>query len=251
MGPSELAAFAALGLTAGLLIGCAGIGGVILVPALVYLADVPVHAAIAAAMCAFLLSGVVGTYVFARAKSIRWSMTAWMWAGAVPAAFAGALFASAAAPALIELAIGALTAASGVYALAGNMGAEPSEGRVLSGAALASIGTVTGFTSAMTGTGGPLVLVPILVWLEIPVLAAIGLAQAIQLPIAVAATGGNLLAGTLDVMLGLVLGLGIVLGTWVGAKAAHSLPRGVLRKFVSVLLVMVGGGILIRLVITT
>jgi hypothetical protein len=37
-----------------LLIGCVGIGGVILVPALVYLAGQSFPAAIAAAMCAFI-----------------------------------------------------------------------------------------------------------------------------------------------------------------------------------------------------
>lgn len=250
MGPIEAAAFALLGVSAGLLIGCAGIGGVIVVPVLVYLAGVPVHVAIAAAMCAFLVSGVVGTYVFAKARSIRWGMTAWMWAGAVPAAFAGALFASAVAPPFIELAIGALTAASGAHVLIRGMGAEAAEGRALSKPALASIGTVTGFASAMTGTGGPLVLVPILVWLEIPVLAAVGLAQAIQLPIAVAATGGNVLAGTLDIELGLLLGLGLALGTWAGAQAAHALPRAALRRFVSSLLVLVGGAILFRVIVT-
>src|SRR5690606_17428119 len=70
--PLALSVFALRGVAAGALIGCVGIGGVIIVPALVYLLDVPIHVAIAAAMFAFLLSGVVGTAVFARNRSIRW-----------------------------------------------------------------------------------------------------------------------------------------------------------------------------------
>ena len=50
------------------------------------------------------------------------------------------------------------------------------------------IGAITGFGSALTGTGGPVVLVPILVWCEMPILAAVGLSQAIQMPIALLAT---------------------------------------------------------------
>lgn len=247
---TALALFASLGLGAGLLIGCVGIGGVILVPALVYLADVPIHVAIAAAMFAFLLSGVVGTIVFARSNSIRWDMTAWMWAGAMPAAFAGALAANAVSAPLIELAVGALTAASGVHSLLGQARPEPADGGTISNPVLAIIGAITGFTSALTGTGGPLVLIPILVALKMSVLGAIGLAQAVQLPIAVLATGGNVIAGSLDIVLGSILGFGIVFGTWAGAKLAHVLPRSILRAFVSALLVIVGGLILVKLAIT-
>lgn len=250
MEPFVLALFAFIGLGAGLLIGCVGIGGVIVVPALVYLLDVPIHVAIAAAMFAFLLSGVVGTFVFARSNSIRWDMTAWMWAGAMPAAFAGALAASAVSGWVIELAVGLLTAGSGVHSLIGRSHPETAEGGEISKPSLGIIGAFTGFTSALTGTGGPLVLIPILVWLKLPVLAAIGLAQAIQLPIAVLATGGNAVAGTLDPMLGAILGAGIVFGTWGGAKLAHVLPRSILRAFVSAMLVIVGGLILLKLMLS-
>lgn len=250
MGLPELALLAALGVGAGLLIGCVGIGGVIVVPALVYLAGVPVHVAIAAAMFAFLLSGVVGTVVFAAHNSIRWDMAVWMWAGAMPAAFGGALAASRLAPQFIELAIGGLTAASGLHSLLSGRKAELAERARLPKPALAAVGAGTGFSSALTGTGGPLVLVPILVWLKLPVLTAIGLAQAIQLPIAALATGGNLIAGTLDPLLGSIIGAGIVFGTWAGAKLAHALPQSTLRLFVSALLVVVGVLILVKLLVT-
>jgi hypothetical protein len=110
---------------------------------------------------------------------------------------------------------------------------------------LAAIGSVTGFSSALTGTGGPLVLVPILVGLELPVHAAVGIAQAIQLPIAVFATAGHAASGVLDPALGALLGLGIGLGTFVGARIAHALPGASLRTAVSAALVLVGGAMLL------
>ena len=89
MGLQELAIFcAALGI--GVLIGCVGIGGVLLVPALAILGAVPVHAAIAAAMFSYLFSGGAATWVYARQGSIDWRASAWLGAGAMPAAFAGA-----------------------------------------------------------------------------------------------------------------------------------------------------------------
>ena len=237
----------ALGATAGLLIGCVGIGGVILVPALVYLAGQSFQTAIAAAMCAFVASGLVGAYAYAKAGSLRWNMAAWTWVGALPCAFAGALLVNVAAPALLELMIGLLTAGSGLYALIVRRDVRAMRERSLSAPALTIIGAVTGFLSALTGTGGPLVLIPILVSLEVPMLAALGLAQAIQLPVAAAATGGSVLAGTLEVPMALMLPSGIAIGTWVGAKAAHGLPTDTLRKSVAVLLVLVGGAMLVRL----
>ena len=50
MGITELVGIAVLGTVSGLMIGCIGIGGVILVPALVFLAGIAIHNAIPAAM---------------------------------------------------------------------------------------------------------------------------------------------------------------------------------------------------------
>ncbi len=55
-----LAALGAIGLIAVVLIGCVGIGGVLLVPALVYLGGIEVHAAIATCLWVFLFSVVAG-----------------------------------------------------------------------------------------------------------------------------------------------------------------------------------------------
>lgn len=243
----EMLIFGGFGLLAGGLIGCVGVGGVILVPALVYLVGVPIKVAIAAAMFAFLLSGLVGTFVFARNKSIRWNLTRPLWLGAMSSALAGALTVSAAPTGLLEFIIAVLTAGSGVHAL-GRAAPTCDAGDVEVGTTyLFLAGSVTGFLSALTGTGGPLVLIPILMWAHLPVLTAIGLAQAIQLPIAALATAGNAYTGTLDVTLGLIIGFGIVFGTWGGAWLAHRLPREALRRVVAAVLAVVGGMILAKL----
>ena len=72
--PDGLILVTILGLISGLSIGCIGIGGVILVPGLFYLGGIPIQIAIAAAMMGYVLTGVVGTVVYARNKSINWPM---------------------------------------------------------------------------------------------------------------------------------------------------------------------------------
>ena len=57
------------------------------------------------------------------------------------------------------------------------------------------IGLVAGIGSSLSGTGGPLLLIPILIWFKVPVLIAIGLSQVIQIPISAAASVGNFLHG--------------------------------------------------------
>ena len=243
---AELISIVALGAAAGLLVGGVGIGGVIVVPALVYLAGYSLPTAIAAAMSAFVVSGLVGSYAYAKAGSIRWRMTWPLSLAASPCAFGGALLVSSVPPALLELAIGLLTAGSGLHALAGHRDRRDGD-RTLSVPLLATAGAVTGFMSALTGTGGPLVLVPILVALDVPTLASIGLAQVVQLPVAAAATGGFLMSSLLDIPVGLALAAGIAVGTWIGARAAHALPTATLRRLVAGLLVIVGAAMLLRL----
>lgn len=232
-----------LGGTSGLMIGCIGIGGVILVPALVFLAGIPIRIGIPAAMIAYILSGLVATAVFARNRSIRWEMATWLCVGATPTAFAGAWAVSVVNPRLLEICLGLLTLLSGVNSLWAQNMPERSEAAV-SNKGLLAVGAVTGFLSSISGTGGPLVLVPIVISMSVPVLVAVGLSQVIQLPVAIAATIGNILYGELDLVLAGVLAASLTVGSWYGARLAHVVPRVTLRRIVSIVLVVVGTFIL-------
>jgi uncharacterized membrane protein YfcA len=244
---SELVWIVLLGLVSGLMIGCIGIGGVILVPALVFIADVPIQISIPAAMLAYILSGLVATAVFAHNKSIRWSMAAWLCLGATPTAFAGAWAVSVVNPRLLEACLGLLTFFSGINALR-TQAADGTVEHSVSNNSLLVVGAVTGFLSSISGTGGPLVLVPVAISMSIPVLVAVGLSQVIQLPVAIAATIGNALYGQIDLILGGVLAASLTVGSWYGAKLAHVVPRATLRRIVSVVLVVVGTFILLNVI---
>ena len=241
-----LAGITGLGLLAGVLIGAVGIGGVILVPALAYLGGFSVHAAIPAAMAAYMVAGAIGTFAYWRAGSVPWTFAGPLFLGAMPAAIAGALASTAAPTAVLEASIGILTAASGLntWRDASREADRPSVS--LTPQQLTVAGIVTGFASSLTGTGGPLVLVPILMWLKCPVLASVGLAQVVQLPIALLATSANLWSGTVNTQLAGCLALGMAMGTWGGAKIAHAVPRQTLRLMIAAILAVVGVAILAK-----
>lgn len=244
-----LAPLALIALVVGVLIGCIGIGGVLLVPSLTYIGGMQVHVAIATCMFSYLFSGAVGAVEYARRGSIRWSMSGWLCAGAMPGAFLGAVTVSVVPAVYLELLIAALILFSGVHALFRR--AESAGTRVPGNAQLAVIGAVTGYGSAMSGTGGPLLLVPILVWLKMPVLTAVGLSQVIQLPIAALATWGNLVYGNVDIAVGLGIAILLMAGVAAGARIAHRVPAHVLRRIVALMLLAVGALLVIRLALGT
>ena len=200
----------------------------------------------AAAMMGYLLTGLVGTVVYAGKKSINWSMAGWLCAGAMPAAVAGAWLSNNIPGTVLEFVIGLLTVTSGVQALKGKAD-DPQRSGELKPSSLVPIGVLTGVLSAITGTGGPLVLVPLMLWLKTPVLTAIGLSQAVQLPIAALATAGNFAFGTPDVTLGAILAVALAIGSYAGAQLAHKIPQAGLKKLVASVLIAVGAMIILKI----
>lgn len=246
MGGGLIALLAGVGLLVGILVGSVGIGGVLLVPALVYIGDIEVHVAVATAMWVFLFSGVLATVLYARHGTIDWRMAAWLCLGAMPAAFAGALAMAAIPGRLLELIIAGFVILSGVNAIA--RGNRPASAQVHRGWKYVAVGAITGFGSALSGTGGPLILLPILMWLKLPVLAAVGLGQAIQIPVSALATAGNLIGGYVDIALGTAIAAVVMAGVAVGARIAHAVSGRALARAVAVVLILTGLFMVVRIV---
>jgi hypothetical protein len=245
---SSLALVGVLSVFVGVLIGGVGIGGVLLVPMLTYFLGLDIHTAIAAAMFSYLFSGAVGAWIYARKGSIEWSAAAWLLAGGGLGAFLGAYAALVIPPRGLELFIAVLIILAGANALRSS-GEGPFRDRPLPASALLAIGVVTGIGSALSGTGGPLVLVPLLVFLKLPALAAVGLSQVIQVPIAASATLGNALYGSVDVLIGAAIAAGLMVGVAGGAKLAHLVSQAILQRVVAWVLVAVGLFIAARILI--
>jgi uncharacterized membrane protein YfcA len=229
-------------LIVGVLIGCVGIGGVLLPPILTYVGGFDLHLAMATSIWSFLFTGVVGTVEYARRDSVDWRMVLWLGAGIVPAAVLGALSNAALSTEVLTVLLATLIAATGVNVFAKAPSAERAA-HYFGTLVLLQIGAVVGFGSALTGTGGPVLLVPILILMRAPTLTAIGVSQVVQILVAIFSTVGYVLFGQVDFFLGTTLGLVAAAGVVIGTRVAHAVPILTLRRIVAVSLI--GAGILI------
>jgi uncharacterized membrane protein YfcA len=234
-----------LSLVSGLLIGCIGIGGVLLVPCL-SLAGIDVREAIGASMFSFIFSGAIGVWLYARHGSIEWRSAAWLAAGAAPGAFFGSVLAAHTSEEILLALVGATVAFAGWRTLRQRPSGPEHRAIRPQPLLLAGVAIAVGIGSALTGTGGPVLLVPLLMWRGTPVLTSVGLSQAIQVPIALMASFGNFWTGSLDLRLGALLSIGIALGSAAGARVAHAVPSVFLARVVAIALVLVGALVLVR-----
>jgi len=199
--PMLLTACAATGLLAGLLGGMLGIGGgIVIVPALLLLFDARgVDPLLAAPMAvATSLSSIVFTSLAAaraqiRRAAVEWPVvrrwTAFLILGSLSSGQIAVLFPVGILPLFI----------SGFLALAAIVmfaNWRPPAHRGLPGtAASAGVGYSAGLVSGLAGIGGGNVIVPTLVYFNVPVLRAAATASTLGVPIAVSGSLGYLWAG--------------------------------------------------------
>lgn len=232
-----------LAVVVGVLIGMVGVGGVLLPPGLVALGDMTAHEATATSTWVFVFTGVVGTVAYAWRGLVPWEMLARLAIGVVPAAFLGAIVNAALPASVVLLGLAALTLFVGIQQLRPRAVRETRDG--LGTGVLVAVGAFVGFGSAITGTGGPVLLMPVLLTLGIAPLRAIAVSQAVQLPVVVAGSVGYLQTGLVDTRLSTALGSLAALGVVAGALVATRIPAGRLRRIVGV--VCIGAGLFLAL----
>lgn len=233
-----------LAVVVGILVGMVGVGGVLLPPGLVTLSDMTANEATATSTWAFVFTGVIGTIAYAWRGVVPWDMLARLAIGVVPAAFAGALVNATLPASVVLLVLAALTLFVGVHQL--RPGATQGGRAELGTAALVVIGALVGFGSALTGTGGPVLLVPILLALGVAPLKAVAVSQAVQLPVVASGSVGYLQTGLVDVRLGTALGGLAALGAVVGAVVATRIHAEGLRRIVALACIAAGVFLVVR-----
>src|SRR3954453_20696177 len=233
-----------LAVVVGLLIGMVGVGGVLLPPGLAALGDLTANEATATSTWAFVFTGVVGTVAYAWRGVVPWGMLARLTVGVVPAAFLGALVNATLPAPVVLLGLAALTLFVGVQQLRRRAVRETRDG--LGTAALVAVGAFVGFGSALTGTGGPVLLVPVLLTLRVAPLRAVAVSQAVQLPVVVAGSVGYLQTGLVDIRLGTALGCLAALGVVAGAVVATRIPVEGLGRIVALACITAGVFLVVR-----
>ncbi|MDN4162297.1 sulfite exporter TauE/SafE family protein [Nocardioides abyssi] len=230
-----------VGVVAGVLVGAVGVGGLLLPVALAGPGGLDPHEAAATSSWAFLFTGLVAAVVLARTRRVRWRSAGPLALGAAPGAVAGALLGGAVPGSVLVLLLAVVTLGSGLHDLLGPRPAP--RDRVLRAPTLVALGAAVGVGSALTGTGGPVLLVPVLLALGVDLLETIALGQLVQLPVVASAVAGSWPQGYVDVRLGTVLGLLAGAGAVLGLALARRVPAAGLRRATSVVLVVTGLGL--------
>ena len=208
-------------------------------PILTYVFDISIHTAISAAMFGYIFSGFVGALIYSQKGSINWFLALWLILGGMPGAFFGALLSSQMSGIMLEVIIAFLIIFAGIKPFVGSTKVFSSD-KFLKPIPLIVVGFVTGIGSALTGTGGPLLLVPILVTYKVAAHTAIGLSQAIQLPVATLATISNYLFSEINFVLSIIIALGLSIGGIIGAKLAHKISSAMMTIILGWVLLFVG-----------
>ena len=251
-----------LGVFAGTMAGLLGVGGgLIIVPALVYLfhgQGLPpgtiVHLAIGTSLSTIVFTSIASLRAHHRHGAVRWEIFWRLTPGIIVGALIGSFIADA-------LGAEALRRVFGVFELliAAQMlfGRNPAAHRTLPGTPGMSLaGGVIGSVSALVGIGGGTLTVPFLAWCNVNLRNAVATSAACGLPIAIAGAAGFIVAGWDATDMAFTTGYvywpafaGIVLTSMLfaplGAKLTHTLPVPVLRKVFALFLVALGARMLL------
>ncbi|MGE4552138.1 MAG: sulfite exporter TauE/SafE family protein [Desulfovibrionaceae bacterium] len=246
-----------LGAVAGILAGLLGIGGgLVIVPMLVVTFGVQgiqtpylMQVALATSLASIIFTSTSSMLAHHRRGAVLWPVFKAIAPGILIGAYLGSLLVSV-VPSDGLKAVFVIF----VYYAAVQMfrNKKPKPTRHLPGfVGMTGAGGVIGAFSSLVGIGGGTLCVPFLVWCNVVVHQAIGTAAAVGLPIALAATLGNIthglgVAGRPEYCLGFVyipalVGI-VVMSVFtapLGAKLAHSLPVGKLKRVFACLLVAV------------
>lgn len=220
----------------------------LLIPALVVLAQLDPHTASATALATFALTGLFGTWLFQRRGSIDWNVTLLICAGAVVFSFIGAAASAAVSGPMLMRVIALLIIIAGgaiffpPKALVARQAGRPTLERIV----LLAVGALAGFGSGLSGAGGPLFSVPLMLMLGFAPLTAIGASQVLQIVAAAFGTAANLRYGSLDVAVAIWISVFELIGLVAGVRLAHRVPEAALRRTAASLCILVGGAMLLR-----
>jgi uncharacterized membrane protein YfcA len=258
------AAYLALGAVTGFLAGLFGVGGgLVLVPVLLLLFDaqhVPpehaLHLALGTAMATIVFTSLASLRKHHQHGAVDWQVVRRITPGILLGTALGALFAASIPPRGLGIFFTLF-----VYFAAAQIlfDQRPPPSRQLPGTAgMTLTGALTGWVSSLVSIGGGTIVVPFLIWCNVPLRHTIGTAAAIGFPIALGGTAGYIVVGShMDALpephLGYVylpallwVAAASVLTAPLGAMAAHRMKVGLLRKLFAVLLLLLATRLLFK-----
>lgn len=231
-------------LLVGILVGLAGVGGILIPPALILLSGLEPHEAMGTALASFLPVGVAGTVLYRRLGHVDWAKAVPYMLGGL-AALPGALLGAHVDASLLVLLLACIILFAGYCAM---RPLKRGGGGTFwqSGVGFFCIGAVTALLAGMTGAGGPVLSIPWMIAGGVSPMTAVGLAMPYQVVTALFGTLGNIGDGYVNWgLLPPLCGLEMA-GFVVGLALAKRTPTGVLRIVIGGLCCVLGLFLLAR-----
>ncbi len=242
-------------LVVGFLIGTSGVGGVLLAPWLALAGGMSVQQAMALSMIAFMGPGLISlwrTLQRIRTEGRQAHVlpgTGLLILGALPGALVGAAVLQWLPNQWALWILAGVVLVTALRLLRDAMSDTPRpapQGAITLQTDGVSVGWPSGFgvglCSALTVTGGPLVLIPLLLWRGAKLQQGISMGQMILVPIALGATLSNLASGPLPWLPGLAMALLMVPSTGLGLWLAPRVPRRAQALLVATLMLIASAG---------
>lgn len=260
-------AYLLLGSITGFLAGLFGVGGgLVLVPVLLLLFDAQhfpaenmMHLALGTSMATILFTSLASMRKHHQHGAVIWRVVRGIAPGILIGAALGALFAASMPTRGLGIFFAMFVYFAAVQIL---LDMRPHASRQLPGTAgMTLAGVFTGWISSLVSIGGGTIVVPFLLWCNVSLRNAIGTSAAIGFPVAAGGTAGYVFSGISVTALpahslGFVYlpalfwaALASVITAPLGAKAAHRMKVGMLRKLFAVLLIVLATRLLFKVVV--
>ena len=228
----------------GALIGLVGLGGFLLVPILVALEGASTRDAVMVAAVSFLCAGLLSLALWRRRAPGEAVTHAPFLLGTAPGAMLGAALAGVIVERALTLAIAvAFIVAAAIEWLGLPRGAAA---RPIRRTQAIGGGVLTGFASALTGTSGPMVAMPLLAWAGLPLRDRIAIGQVAQVPIALGATIMFAGLGAIPWTLAGLCSAALCAGMLASRLVARRVPAAGLRRLSALLLLAAAAAMLVR-----
>ncbi len=234
-------------LVVGIFIGAVGVGGVLLIPALMTFSNLTVHQAAATALFSFLFTGILGTWLFMRRGSIEWRTSLPVCVGAFTFSYIGAAAGILVPAGLLTWIVAAVILGTGLNILLRRTAPQVDGGkRPQTAKALCAVGALSGFGAGISGAGGPLFSVPLMLGLHFDPLVAVGTGQVVQIAAALSGSLNNWSHDTIQYGLAIPVTAVELIGVVAGVKLAHVAGAKQLRCGASVLCILSAVGMVMK-----
>lgn len=232
-----------IGVLAGFLAGFLGIGGgIVMVPSLAFLLQYNMHVAIGTALLAMVFLTLIGALT--HFKKEEFDSKAWIGlvGGGVPGAYIGSKLAALSPSAYLSIIFGMIVIVMGTW-MALDIQATTSKVRnksFIDYLILSIFAFGIGMMSALSGLGGGIFMVPLMIFLGLRHEIAVGTSLGVIVLTSFSASVGYIRQGSVDFVSSLVLAISAFIFTYIGARTTANVSRSKFKRIFGIVAILVG-----------